>query len=130
MTLNTRLSDQNKHSLLIFKSPVSSASCFQVLTLQDQKYYIFILIENHVITRVQVKVELLTRYFRAPGSGLLQLSAVSVSSRAPCPPGPVLLYIHCLNLCQTVILTATDDLPSHKLNEPLNRPPVGSQKAA
>ncbi len=38
------------------------------------------LIENHVITSVQVKVQ----SFRPDTSGLLQLSAVSVSSRAPC----------------------------------------------
>ncbi len=41
---------------------------------------VFILIENHVITSVQVKV----KSFRPDTSDLLQLTAVSMSSRAPC----------------------------------------------
>ena len=46
----------------------------------DKLKDIFLLIENHVITSVQEKV----KSFRRDTSGLLQLSAVSVSSPAPC----------------------------------------------
>ncbi len=53
---------------------------YSILTSQPFGMKYFVLIENHVITSVQVKV----KSFRPDTSGLLQLSAVSVSSRAPC----------------------------------------------
>ncbi len=51
---------------------------FRQIKLQET--YLSILIENHVITSVQVKV----KTFWPDTSGLLQLSAVSVLSLAPC----------------------------------------------
>ncbi len=64
------------------KSPISGMRLAKNLTIAEigdlcQNLEV---LENHVITNVKVKVN----SFRPDTSGLLQLSAVSVSSRAPC----------------------------------------------